>query len=208
MIGTEDMKVSMFEMRAVNLDLEGKTYGAASNLLKSHGLVILYECSMKILNEFQRGLYSKVIAEVPKEIELFLDPIVLSFALRDACDLSSFDYVWLDLEGEDEVGCSAWVKENDSDAVINMTVDLLNRHLEKYLIDTYDHGTREDMVRVWKAGLDLQKCPVCGWASPERRIIVTNKRKFRGWSCKSCGYHMVLPSDSLDYFNGKIEDSI
>lgn len=207
MSSAEKLKVSMFETRAVNLDLEDKNYGAASDLLKGHGLVILYECGMKVLNEFQRGLYTKVMSKVPREIVLFLDPIVLSFALRDACDLSGVDYVWLDLEGEDDVGCSAWVKENDSDAVISLAVDLLKRHLDKYLIDAYDHGTREDMIRVWAAGLGLQACPICGVASPERRVIAVNKHKLRGWTCKGCGYHVILPSDSLDYFSGKLEVS-
>lgn len=199
MSSTVDLKVSMVEARSVNLDFEGKNYSAASNHLKSLGLAVLYECSMKVLNEYQRGLYTKVLAKVPREIALFLDPIVLSFVLRDACDLSGVDYVWLDLEGEDEVGCSAWVKDKDANAVISLAIDLLKRHLEKYLIDAYDHDTREDMIRVWEAGLGLKECPICGAASPDRRIITTNKHKFRGWTCKSCGYHVILPSDALDY---------
>ncbi|MFH0897628.1 MAG: hypothetical protein V1850_06245 [Candidatus Bathyarchaeota archaeon] len=203
----ENLKVSMFEARTVNLDLVDKSYDAASNLLRRHGLMVLYECGMNVLNEVQRGLYSKVISKVPREIVLFLDPIVLSFALRDACDLSGVDYMWLDLEGEDDVGCSAWVNEKDSNAVISLAIDLLKRHLEKYLIDAYDHGTREDMMRVWDAGLGLQACPICGEASPERRVIAANEHKFRGWTCKSCNYHVILPSDSLDYFGDKVEGS-
>lgn len=203
----ENLKASMFETRATNLDLESKSYGVASNLLKDHGLTILYECGMTVLNEFQRSLYTKVMMKVPKETVLFLDPIILSFALRDACDLSGVDYVWLDLESEDEIGCSAWVKNEDVNVVINLAVNLLKRHLDKYLIDAYDHETREDMLRVWESGLGLQECPICGTALPQRKVIITNNHKFRGWLCKSCGYHVVLPSDTLVYFTAKIEDS-
>ena len=207
MSSAEDLKVSMFEARPTDLDLEGKNYGASSNILKSRGLTVLYECSMKVLTEFQRDLYAKVIAKVPREITLFLDPITVSFALRDACDVSTVDYVWLDLETDDQVGCSAWVKEKDANAVIGLAVELLKRHLEKYLIDAYDYGTREDMIRIWEAGLGLQECPLCGAVSPERRVIVANKRKFRGWTCKSCGYHVIIPSDVLDYLNSNVEGS-
>lgn len=203
----ENLKVSMVETRTVNLDLEDKSYGAASDLLKGHGLVVLYECGMKVLNDFQRDLYAKIMAKVPREITLFLDPIVLSFALRDSCDLSGVDYVWLDLEGNDDVGCSAWVKENDSNVIISLAVDLLKRHLDKYLIDAYDHGTREDMISVWTTGLGLQACPLCGTASPERRVIAVNKHKLRGWTCTSCSHHVILPSDILDYISGKLEGS-
>lgn len=196
-----DLKVSMFETSIGNLDLEDKEYNTVSDLLKSLGLTILYESSMSVLTEFQRGLYESVMAKAPREMALFLDPIVVSFALRDACDLSGVDYVWLDLEGDDEVGCSAWVRKKDGDTVIGLAIDLLRRHLAKYLIDVYSRETREDMVRVWEAGLELQVCPICGETSLKRRLIATNKYRLRGWTCAECGHHMIVPSDALDYLN-------
>jgi len=203
----DDLKVSMSEASLADLDLEGESYGVVSDLLKGRGLATLYECRMNVLTEFQRGLYEGVMAKVPKEIALFLDPIVVSFALRDACDISGVDFVWLDLEGDGDLGCSVWVREGDGDVVVALAFGLLRRHLEKYLIDVYDRGTREDMVRVWEAGLRLQECPICGEPSPERRVIAVNKRRFRGWTCTGCRHHVVVPSDVLDYLNSRVEGS-
>ena len=195
----------MFETSIADLDLAGKRYDEVLNLLSYHELSVLYECCMSSLTDFQKGLYEKVIAKVPKEIALFSDPIAVSFALRDACDLSGVEYVWLDLEGDDDVGYSAWVREEDWDAVVRLAIDLLKRHLEKYLLDVYDRGTRNGIAGVWEAELPLQLCPVCGGASPERRVISANKRKFRGWTCTGCGHHVIVPSDALDYLKRGVE---
>lgn len=203
----KDMKVAMSESNLTNVDLEGKNYGAASTDIKSLGLSIIYECRMHSLNDFQKKLYEKVIAKTPKNIALFADPIVVSFALKDACDISGVDYVWLDLEGENEVGCSAWVKEKDEDDVINLAISLLKRHLEKYLIDAYDRRTREDLANVWDTGLGLEECPVCGKTPIERRTIAANNYKFRGWTCSACGHHVIVTSDALDYLKRNVEVS-
>ena len=197
----KDMKVAMSETNISDLDLDDKKYSAIPAILEDLGLLIIYECRVRALTTFQRGLYEKVLSKVPKEIALFTDSIIVSFALKDACDISGVDYVWLDLEGVDDVGCSAWVKEKDENAVISLSVNLLRRHIEKYLIDAYDRGTREDLVKVWEAGLGLQECPICGKASIDRRTISANNRKFRGWTCTGCGHHVIVPSDALDYFN-------
>jgi hypothetical protein len=203
----EDLKIAMYETSISDLNLEDKNYRTISGILRNRGLAILYECCMRTLTTFQRGLYEKVLAKVPREIGLFSDPIVVSFALKDACDISGVDYVWFDLEGDDDVCCSAWVREEDGDAVVVLAARLLNRHLEKYLIDAYDRRTREDLVRVWEAGLGLQECHICGKSSSERRTITANNRKFRGWTCNGCGRHLIVPSDTLDYLNRKIEGS-
>lgn len=207
MNSVEDLRVSMFETSIAGLDLEGKSYSVISDVLKKRGLTLLYGCRTRVLTEPQRSLYEKMLIEVPREIALFMDPIVVSLALRDACDVSGVDYVWLDLEGDDDVACSCWMMEKDRAVVMGLTIGLLRRHLEKYLIDTYDHVTREDMVKVWEAGLGLEQCPICGKASPERRVIAASKRKFRGWTCKDCGHHVVVPSDILEYLKGNIEGS-
>lgn len=207
MDNAEDLKISMFEASVADLALEGMSYSAASGVLKNRGLTILYECNTRVLTEFQRGLYKKMMANVPREIALFMDPIVLSFSLRDACDVSGVEYVWLDLEDDDEVGCSTWVKEKDGNTVVDEAVSLLRRHLEKYLIDAYDRLTREDIIKVWEAGLGLQECPVCGEASPERKVVSSDKHRFRAWTCKGCGHHVVVPSDALDYLKSRVEGS-
>lgn len=202
MSAAEELKISSFEGNLGNLDLEDKNYDAASDELKKLGLKILYETRMDVLTRFQWRLYMKLLAKIPKDIVLFVDPIVLSFALRDACDLSGASYVWLDLEGDDEVGSSVWTKEQDVNSILALAVDLLRRHLEKYLIDVYSHDLREEMVRVWEAGLGLEVCGVCGKTSLKRRVIVVAKNnKLRGWACSNCGNHIVIPSDALDYLN-------
>lgn len=203
----KDMKVAMSETNISDLDLDDKKYSAVSVILEDLGLLLMYECRVRALTTSQKGLYEKVLSKIPKEIALFVDSIVVSFALKDACDISGVDYVWLDLEGGDDVGCSAWVKEKDENAVINLSVNLLKRHIEKYLIDAYDRGTREDLAKVWEAGLGLQECPICGNASVDRRTISSNNRKFRGWTCSVCTHHVIVPSDALDYLSHKIEGS-
>lgn len=183
------------------LRLEGTSYDFASQLLRQKEFVKLYECSTSVLSPFQRELYENLIQSIPKGFKMLLDPIILSFALKDACDLSGAVYVWLDLDGNDEVGNSAWVKQEDQKKVINSVVNLLRRHLEKYIIDAYDRSTREDLVGIWEAQTKLEACPICGSSSPERKLIVTNRRKLRGWICHDCNNHIIVPSDALDYLN-------
>ena len=195
----ENYKIAMSETSIPDLDLEEKKYATVTSLLKSRDLSNIYECHMKTLTPFQRDLYEKVLTKVPREMSLFAEPIVVSFALKDACDVSGVDYVWLDLEGEDDVGCSAWVREKDRDSIISLAIDLLKRHMEKYIIDVNDRGTRDDLAKVWEAGLGLKECSVCGKSSPERRTIAANSYKFRGWTCSGCGHHVIVPSDTLNF---------
>ena len=207
-----NLKVAMMETNPSNLrslGLEGKGYGSALEVLRQNEFEVFYECRTSVLTKFQKELYEKVLSEVPKDLAIFLDPIIVSFALKDACDFSGVDYVWLDLEGEDEVGNSAWVRKEDQKKVLDLAIRFLERHLEKYIIDAYDRRTREDMVRIWEAQVKLQECPICGSSSLERRLIMTKKQKLRGWTCSSCGHHVILPSDALESFGNarKLEAS-
>lgn len=184
-----------------DLGLEGKSYDSASQLLRQSEFEILYECRTSVLTQFQRELYEKFLHDIPKEMAMLLDPIIVSFALKDACDFSGVTYVWLDLDGNDELGNSAWVKREDQKKVLDSVVSLLERHLEKYIIDAYDRKTREDLARIWEAQVKLEACSVCGSSSLERRLIVTNGRKLRGWICHDCANHVIVPSDALEYLN-------
>ena len=200
-----NFKITMIETNRLNLrelDLEGKSYDFAIQVLKRDDLEIIYECCTSILTQFQRELYEKLLQEFPKELSIFLDPIIVSFALKDACDFSGVDYAWLDLDGEDEVGNSAWVSKEDQKKVIKNTFRFLEHHLEKYVIDAYDRRTREDIARIWEAQLKLQECPICGSSDLERRLIVTKGQKLRGWYCSNCRHHVILPSDILECLGG------
>ncbi|MCJ7634353.1 60S ribosomal protein L37a, partial [Candidatus Bathyarchaeota archaeon] len=109
-----------------------------------------------------------------------------------------FDYAWLDLEGDDEVGNSAWSKGSHEE-IVDIAIKLLGKHLEKYILDAYDRHTREDMVRVWEAQLKLLACPICGESSLERKPIIINNTMIRSWVCTSCGYHVAVQTDVLKY---------
>lgn len=202
MVEVGDLKVSMVETNLSDLGLDGKHYKFAFNLLKEKGFEALYECQTSVLTHFQRELYEKIMANAPKGLEIFLDPIIVSFALRDACDISGSDYVWIGLEGNEEIGCSAWVRDEDREKVLELTIRLLRGHLEKYIIDAYDRQAREDMVKVWEAQFKLQECSVCGKTSLDRRPVIFNKHKLRGWFCSDCGHHIILHSDALKYLEG------
>jgi len=70
------------------------------------------------------------------------------------------------------------------------------------LIDIYSRETREEMIRVWEAGLELEICSVCGETRLKRRLIIAGKNsRLRGWACTRCGNHVVIPSDTLNYLN-------
>jgi hypothetical protein len=192
------LRVSMVESNLPELDLENKTYNIASETLKNRGLEVLYESRTSVLTPLQRELYGKAVNKASKNISILLDPIVVAFAIHDACDLSSFDYAWLDLEGDDEVGNSAWVKGGHED-VLGIAIKMLRKHLEKYILDAYDRHTREDMVRVWEAQLKLLACPICGGSSLERKPIIMNNNMIRSWICVDCGYHVTVQTDVLKY---------
>ena len=199
-----NFKITMIETNRLNLrelDLEGKSYDFAIQVLKRDDLEIIYECCTSILTQFQRELYEKLLQEFPKELSIFLDPIIVSFALKDACDFSGVDYAWLDLDGEDEVGNSAWVSKEDQKKVIKNTFRFLEHHLEKYVIDAYDRRTREDLVSVWEAQVKLESCLICGSSSLERWLIVTNGHKLRCWSCSNRGHNVIVPCDTLESLN-------
>jgi len=196
------LRVSMVESNLRELDLENKTYTEAFETLKGRGLEVLYESRTSVLTPFQRELYEKTVRRAPKKVTILLDPIVVAFAVHDACDLSGFDYAWLDLEGEDEIGNSAWAR-NGQEEILSLAMRLLRKHLEKYVLDAYDRQTREDMVRVWEAQLKLLACPICGGSSLERRPILTNKQMIRSWVCADCDHHVVVQADVLKYLQTK-----
>jgi hypothetical protein len=201
-VKVEDLSISNVETNLSNLVLTGKHYKSAFNLLKEKGFEALYECQTTVLTNLQRELYKEILAKAPKGLEIFLDPIIISFALRDACDVSGSDYVWIDLEGGGEIGCGAWVKDEDREKVSKSAIRLLRTHLEKYIIDAYDRRAREDMIKLWEAQLNLKECPVCGRISLDRRPVIFNKYRLRSWVCSDCGHHVILHSDALKYLEG------
>jgi ribosomal protein L37AE/L43A len=192
------LRVSMVESNIRELDLENKTYAEAFEILRSRGFEVLYESRTSVLTSFQRGLYEKVVKRAAKKLAILLDPIVVAFAVHDACDLSGHDYAWLDLEGDEEIGNSAWARGGEEE-IVGLALRLLRTHLEKYVLDAYDRQTREDMVRVWEAELKLLACPVCGESSLERRPIVTSKQIVRSWICTNCDHHVTVQADVLRY---------
>lgn len=196
-----DLRVSMVEAYPpeVGSGLEGRSYGSVSEDLEREGFEIFFECRTGTLTPFQRRLFERLRTEAPRDLSILLDPIVASFAVKDACDLSGVDYVWLDLEGQDDFGNCTWARGNDHNRILGLAVQFLERHLDKYIIDAYDRRTREDMNQVWEAQLKLPECQVCGTPSVERRIIIMKRQKLRGWKCSNCGHHRILPSDALDY---------
>jgi len=192
------LRVSMVESNLPVLDLEDKTYSEAFDTLRNRGLEVFYESRTSVLTPFQRELYEKTMMRMPRKVAVLLDPIVVAFAIHDACDFSVFDYAWLDLEGGDEIGNSAWARGGQEE-ILNLAMKLVRRHLEKYVLDAYDRRTREDMIRVWEAQLNLLACPVCGGSSLERRPILTNKHMIRSWICTDCGHHVTVQADVLQY---------
>ena len=183
----------------VGQDLVGKTLDEVADALATRGLERLYESRTGVLSPSQRQLYERILAKVPSKLTIFLDPIVLSFALKDACDRSSSAYVWLDLEGNDDVGNAVWTETTGDDEILRLMTGLVQDHLEKYVIDAYDRLTREDMTRVWKAQIDIEACPVCGATPLTRRFIKRSGVELRGWICATCSHHMILPADILAF---------
>jgi hypothetical protein len=205
---TEDMQVSMIETNLSNLELKGKKYAFAVKALEEAGLKTIYVYQTGVLTQSQRALYEHFTAKA-EDIAIPLDPILVSFALRDACDLSGLDYVCLDLEGDNEIGFSAWLRRENEEEVLALAVTLLKRHLDKYLLDAYDRRARENMVNIWEAQLSLQECSVCGATSLERDTMILEKSEVRCWKCPDCGRNVVLPSDILEHLReGLAQNSI
>jgi ribosomal protein L37AE/L43A len=204
MSGQDDFSnllVAIVETSIPNLGegLVGKTLEEATSILLGRGFELLYESKTSVLNPAQRQLYEQLLSSVPKKITIFLDPIIISFALKDACDLSSADYIWLDLEGRDDLGNMVWTGKAKKDHILTLMNDLILNHLEKYVVDAYDRLTREDMARVWEAQIELKECPVCGSNALTRRLVKRNAQELRSWVCSTCRHHVILPSDTLTF---------
>lgn len=204
-MGDDDkVKIVMVEVYppelASSLSLQFKSYTFATNVLKTEGFLPFYEFHTGILTTTQRGFFEEIVSRAPKKIRVLLDPLIISFAVRDACDISGVEYVWLDLEENDDVGSSAWVKEKDIEQVSQTTFHLVESHIGKYLLDAYDRKTREDLERAWQAELRLPECQVCGATVIERRKppLKASGLTMRGWKCSNCGFQTLLPSDVLE----------
>jgi len=192
-------KITIVESNLHDLNLTATTYGQASEELRRRGFEILYESRTNVLTSFQSELFKKIVARAPKTIAPLIDPIVLAFAMHDASDISNTDYIWLDLEGDDEIGNSGWVRRENQEEVITIAFRLLEKNLEKYVLDTYDRRTRDDMVSVWEAQLNINGCPVCGKNALRREPLQFGKKRLRGWVCTNCGHHVMVQADVLDY---------
>jgi len=196
-------KVTIVESNLHDLSLAAATYEPVSEELRKRGFEILYESCTDILTTFESELFQKMVARAPKDIAPLLDPIVMAFAIHDASDLSKTDYVWLDLEGNNEIANSAWVRKENQEEVIAIAFRLLERNLEKYILDTYDRRTRDDMVSVWEAQLSISECPVCGKNSLKRAPLQLGKKRLRGWACANCNHHVMVQTDVLDFLLSK-----
>ena len=195
------LTIAMVEASVPNVGetLVGKTLDEVADVMSSRGLELLYESRTGVLNASQRQLYERIMATVPSKLTIFMDPIILSFALKDACDRSSSEYIWLDLEGNDDLGNAVWTEKAQDAEILQLMNGFVRDHLEKYVIDAYDRLTREDMARVWEAQIDIEACPVCGVTPLSRRLVKRNNVELRGWICGACTHHMILPSDVLEF---------
>jgi hypothetical protein len=189
----------------VGQNLVGKTLEEATDVLSDRGLELLYESRTSLLNASQRKLYESILVKVPSKLAIFVDPIIISFALKDACDCSSSEYVWLDLEGNDDLGNAVWTEKRQEEDILRLMSGFLRNHLEKYVIDAYDRLTREDMARVWEAQIDIKECPICEVNPLTRKIVKRSKQELRGWICAECKHHVILPSDILEFIGNNRE---
>lgn len=183
----------------VGQNLMGKTLEQVTDVLSERGLELLYESRTSVLNESQRKLYERILKTIPRRWAIFVDPIIISFALKDACDRSSSEYIWLDLEGNDDLGNAVWTEKAREEDILRLMGEFLRNHLEKYVIDAYGRLTREDMARVWEAQIDIKECPICEANPLKRKLIKRNKQELRGWTCSKCRHHVILPSDTLKF---------
>jgi len=194
---------------ASSLSLQSKSYTFAENILKTEGFIPFYEFHTGILTSTQRGFFEEVVSRAPKKMKILLDPLIVSFAIRDACDLSGVEYFWLDLEKNDDVGSSAWIREKDIEKLYETTFHLIASHIGKYLLDAYDRKTREDLERAWLAELRLPECQVCGATVIERKMppMKFSGETLRGWNCSNCGFQTLIPSDVLELVEvGRVKD--
>jgi hypothetical protein len=196
-----ELTITMIEtnIRDLEKNLVGKKLSYASNSLSDRDLELLFQSSTSVLSTPQQKMYEIIVSNLPKNLMIFLDPIIVSFALKDACDSSNADFVWIDLEGSENVGNSVWVKREDEKEVLKLMQDFLKHHLEKYLVDAYDRWTREDLSGIWEAKIRLKECPICKGNPFDQKLIKINDQKLRGWICSACGHHTILPSDTLKF---------
>jgi len=197
------LKLSMIESYPPDLGqglgLAGLTYEDAFNVLKKTNMVLLYESNTGVLTSKQRQLFENILEKVPSEIKAFLDPLIVSFAVHDACDSSDTKYLWLDFTEGDNISSSAWVEHGRDEEVLKRTVELLEKNLEKYVIDAYDRQAREGITSIWSAELAIPECWYCGTrGSMVKKIIAVNDKRVRGWTCNKCGHSMILPQDILE----------
>jgi hypothetical protein len=195
------LTIAIVETSVPNLGrtLVGKTMEQATEVLSERGLELLYDSRTSVLKDSQRRLYERILSKVPNKLTIFVDPIIVSFALKDACDRSSSEYIWLDLEGNDDIGNAVWTEKAQKENILRLMIGFLRNHLEKYVIDAYDRLTREDMARVWEAQIDIEECPICGANPLTRKLVKRNKQELRGWTCSKCRHHVILPSDILEF---------
>ena len=183
------------------LGLTGLSYEEAFNVLKKTDMILLYESNTGILTERQRKLFENFWERSSKELKAFLDPLIVSFAVHDACDSSDADYIWFDLTEGENISSYAWVKSGKDQEVTKLAIELLGKHLEKYLIDAYDRQAREGIANLWNTELAIPECWYCSSKnSMVRKIITVNDNKFRAWACTKCSHNTVSPKDILEYF--------
>jgi len=182
---------------AGDLGLMGKTLDEATQILGAKEYDLFYQCRTSVLTDPERASFAKVRSKMPGGFGVLLDPLTVSFAVKDACDISGVNYVWLDLDGDGDAGNCAWVASKDHDHVLGLTIHFLERHLEKYLIDAYAKPTREDISGLWNAELKFSNCWFCGSNSLKRQLVKLRDHKLRSWVCPNCGFHVVLPDDIL-----------
>ena len=142
----DTVKPSMIESYPPELSQElgviGLSYEEAFSVLKNTDLVLLYESSTGTLTERQRNLFENFWERASKELKAFLDPLIVSFAVHDACDSSDADYIWFDLAEGENISSCAWVKSGKDQEITKLAMELIEKHLEKYLIDAYDRQAR------------------------------------------------------------------
>jgi len=180
-----------------DLGLAGKTLNEVVEILRSRGYDLFYQCRTSVLTEPERASFTRIRSRMPGGFGVLLDPLTVSFGVKDACDVSGVSYIWLDLDGDGDAGNCAWIESKDHDHILGLTIGFLERHLEKYVIDAYARSTRESMSRLWNAELEYSSCWFCGSSSLGRRVAKLKDQKLRTWVCPTCGFHVIVPDDIL-----------
>ncbi len=204
----DTVKTSMIESYPPELGQElglvGLSDEEAFSVLKKTDMVLLYESSTGILTERQRKLFENFWDSASKELKAFLDPLIVSFAVHDACDSSDANYIWFDLAEGENISSFAWIKSGKDKEITKLAIELLEKHLEKYLIDAYDRQAREGIANLWNTDLAIPECWYCSSKnSMVRKVITVNDNKFRAWSCTKCSHNTVSPKDILEYLKKK-----